>query len=923
MPLPTIFCPKCTELILDEPRCPHCDWVRPVDAGEVGQLAWPAPLRLEAKLGGPRGKPACVPALIESVACFGTEQGTLFGVVASSGEIVWRRPLGSGLVAHAVVAYDGNFLAAAVDVRPPHLAGNGKVVCYSPEGDRLWEAPANNFNLSALAAGDGRAYYATADKQLHCLDLATRQDRWAVSLPQWTASAPLVVAGRLYLPSGWLPGGDGYLACRSLDDGGELWRAPLAGACLDAPTYADGRLFVVADGRTLFALDAQTGAVLWRYQAERGLSSPPTAAHGQVYLGAKERGVDGARTYALHAIDLDTGRLRWRQAVEQHLDLPPLVLPHPPAPSPKIDPSTPRCSAQDAISGEGPGVRQVVCGTEAGQVIAFAPDGDRLWAYSAGDHIRSHLLATADLILAGTRDGDLHAVRHQPMKSPFFGGIEPRRDWPDPAWSLSRGQPIEAATVLALDRHWIEAARIFEDQHETAKAIALYLKAERPGDAARLYAVQGAWAEALKHYTAAEAWADAARCCVQLRDPLGAARAYALACLTREAAEQYEAGGDKVHAIELYEQLGDWAKVKALSKAEEWIDQLVRQDRLLEAAQECLAQHLFGRAADLFAQLDRSGEQVQALVAEAQATGYWAKVPDLARKCGEFAIEADARSRLGDPKRAAEAYQRAAEQAVQRHADEAHIAALYQRAAECYRDIGHDELQQMCQAKVIRFAQLPEVAVEGEPDEVFREGKFNKVRLRILNRGYSPARQIRLALGGVFEPRPEDRAITLPALADGTALSREIFLKPADGYPGKGWLTITVTYQSEHAQAFEFTHTLTFDILTKTESTGAQTPQVFNIAGDFVAQGARKVIGDDIHDGGQKQIGDRIEIRRVGLDETGEVRVWSEPSFDGGRGRGEAVKTRVETRQCPRCQSLMRREDRFCMACGNEVGSEE
>lgn len=881
MPIPLIFCPKCTELILDEPRCLHCDWVRPIDAGEVGQLAWPASLPLDAKLGGPRGKPACVPALIESVACFGTEQGTLFGVVASSGEVAWQRSLGSGLVAHAVVAHDGYFFATVVDVRPPHLAGNGKVVCYSPEGDRMWEAPATNFNLSALAADDGRAYYATADKQLHCLDLTTRQDRWTVGLPQWTASAPLVVANRLYLPSGLLLGSDGYLACRSLDDGGELWRAPLAGACLDTPAYADGRLFVVAGGRMLFALDAQTGAVLWRYQAERGLSSPPAVGHGQVYIGAKERGPDGARIYALHALDLDTGRLRWQQAVEQHLDLPPLPL-------------------NDSI----------VCGTEAGQVIAFAPNGDRLWAYSAGDHIRSHLLATADLILAGTRDGDLHAVRHHP--------IEPRRDWPDPALSLSRGQPIEAATVLALDRHWLEAARIFEDQHEMAKAIPLYLKADRPGDAARLYAGQGAWAEALKHYTAAEAWADVARCCVQLHDPLGAARAYALACLTREAAEQYEAGGDKVHAIELYEQLEDWAKVKALSDAEGWIDRLVRQGRLLDAAQECVAQRLFGRAADLFAQLDRPGEQVQALLAEAQATGYWAKVPDLARKCGEFAIEADARSHLGQPKRAAEAYQRAAEQAIQRHADDAHIATLYQRAAENYRDIGHDELQRLCQAKVIRFAQLPEVAVEGEPAEVFREGKFNQVRLRILNRGYSPARQLRCVFGGTFEPRPEDRAFSLSALADGTAQSREIFLKPADGHAGKGWLTITLKYQSEQGQAFEFQHELTFDVLAKSDSTGAMTPQVFNIAGDFVAQGARKIIGDDIHDGGQKQVGDRIEIRRVGLDDSG-VRVWSEPTF--GSGRGEAVKTHVETRQCPKCQSLMKREDRFCQACGNEVGS--
>ena len=82
------------------------------------------------------------------------------------------------------------------------------------------------------------------------------------------------------------------------------WQVDLGGR-LSSVTIADGKLFVAAvDRHTVYALDANTGKIVWCYTAGGRVDSPPTVHRGRVLFGSGDGWV-----YCLAAAD---GRLSWR-----------------------------------------------------------------------------------------------------------------------------------------------------------------------------------------------------------------------------------------------------------------------------------------------------------------------------------------------------------------------------------------------------------------------------------------------------------------------------------------------------------------------------------------------------------------------------------------------------------------------------------
>jgi hypothetical protein len=72
-----------------------------------------------------------------------------------------------------------------------------------------------------------------------------------------------------------------------------------------APAIAAGRVYLAsADTHTVHALNAETGAPMWRFTAGGRIDSPPTASHGRVVFGSADGYV-----YCLRAAD---GALAWR-----------------------------------------------------------------------------------------------------------------------------------------------------------------------------------------------------------------------------------------------------------------------------------------------------------------------------------------------------------------------------------------------------------------------------------------------------------------------------------------------------------------------------------------------------------------------------------------------------------------------------------
>ena len=99
-----------------------------------------------------------------------------------------------------------------------------------------------------------------------------------------------------------------------LDDESLLWHFQTEGPGADsptlafgvvyAPTVAYGMVYAGSDDHHVYALDAETGELLWRFETRGAIRSSPTVTDRAVYVGSNDHHV--------YALDRETGELLWR-----------------------------------------------------------------------------------------------------------------------------------------------------------------------------------------------------------------------------------------------------------------------------------------------------------------------------------------------------------------------------------------------------------------------------------------------------------------------------------------------------------------------------------------------------------------------------------------------------------------------------------
>ena len=145
------------------------------------------------------------------------------------------------------------------------------------------------------------------------------------------------------------------------DDGGRrpvpslLWTYKTGGPVTSSPSIVDGVVYVGSQDRNLYALNATTGAFLWKYNTmERNdyVSSSPAVSNGVVYIG-------GLKT-KIHAVDAYSGELLWKYRL-------PI-----------------RSTVRSSISSSAAVADGIIyIGNMDGTVYAFdEEDGDLLWSYA-------------------------------------------------------------------------------------------------------------------------------------------------------------------------------------------------------------------------------------------------------------------------------------------------------------------------------------------------------------------------------------------------------------------------------------------------------------------------------------------------------------------------------------------------------------
>jgi outer membrane protein assembly factor BamB len=140
-------------------------------------------------------------------------------------------------------------------------------------------------------------------------------------------TAPVAAGGLVFVG-----GTDGVLRALGADDGKARWTAYTGGALRFPPAIADGRAIVGSGDGWVYAFEAATGRLLWRFRAapaERRIAvfdallstwpaaAPVAVAKGIVYAAAGMNAFDGTHVYAL---DAATGRIVWQNNASGHLE---------------------------------------------------------------------------------------------------------------------------------------------------------------------------------------------------------------------------------------------------------------------------------------------------------------------------------------------------------------------------------------------------------------------------------------------------------------------------------------------------------------------------------------------------------------------------------------------------------------------------
>jgi len=197
-------------------------------------------------------------------------------------------------------------------------------------GALKWKFETQGRAASSPAVRDGVVYFGSYDGNFYAVDAATGKQKWKFEteyerrfaapgihgntparqfIPDaWDfyQSSPVVDRGRVYFGSG-----DGNVYAIDAVSGGLRWKFKTGDVVHSSPAIAGDTLYIGSFDTWLYAIDADRGTERWRFKTgedpvrhnQTGLTSSPVVVDGTVYFGCRD-----AHVYAVDAV---TGKQKW------------------------------------------------------------------------------------------------------------------------------------------------------------------------------------------------------------------------------------------------------------------------------------------------------------------------------------------------------------------------------------------------------------------------------------------------------------------------------------------------------------------------------------------------------------------------------------------------------------------------------------
>ncbi|RME25202.1 MAG: hypothetical protein D6806_08270 [Deltaproteobacteria bacterium] len=233
-------------------------------------------------------------------------------------ERLWAYPVGSALYSTPLVTSEFVIFGSE----------GGTLYAVDNKGQSRWQYQVPSGEIYSRPATDGKLiFFGSTNQKFYALDQSGTL-RWQFAAKERIKSDPVVADGIVYTSSY-----DGHVYALRAGSGKLVWKfppepeeekseekapgeskeqkpaqkapEPKPGAfSYSAPAISGGTLYVGNLDGYLYALDAASGALKWRFKAGEGITSSPLVESGVVYFGSKDDHV--------YAVDAGTGKLLWK-----------------------------------------------------------------------------------------------------------------------------------------------------------------------------------------------------------------------------------------------------------------------------------------------------------------------------------------------------------------------------------------------------------------------------------------------------------------------------------------------------------------------------------------------------------------------------------------------------------------------------------
>jgi len=254
---------------------------------------------------------------------FGANDGAVYCLNKETGDLIWKytvkKPVAASFRHFSTPLVSGNriFIGSA----------DKNLYCLdASNGELMFKYTSDDWVRACPVATETNVYFASMNGNLYNIDFSGKQPKevWAKRIGDHFVYADLALSGNKLI----LNNSDLYSYCIDTQNGDVLWRYSIlksfhqedgyriltdqiagGGYYQSKATAADGKVFIGTPSRFVYAMDAETGKEIWKFEMGAAVSGAPVYDNNKIYVG-QQGGEDD-----FYCLDAKTGALLWKQNV--------------------------------------------------------------------------------------------------------------------------------------------------------------------------------------------------------------------------------------------------------------------------------------------------------------------------------------------------------------------------------------------------------------------------------------------------------------------------------------------------------------------------------------------------------------------------------------------------------------------------------